>query len=275
MKILLVLIGVCTVTPSFAANKTVADKLLLNESRFMELRALDGWRLSFDDTGVVNWQESWFRDGMQSKVTNSEDGMTFTAGPKEWDAASHAVLWTRKSFSGDIRMEYDYTRLDTDNKWVNILYIQATGTGAAPYTKDIAQWTALRNIPAMKVYFENMKLLHISYAAFGGEDKGVAADYVRARRYPLGKGEVFRTDTALAPDYLQTSLFKPGVTYHVTVLKKGAELFFAFENDQGRKIFKWSSPKVEEITEGRVGFRHMWRRSSKYKNIRVYEMKEK
>ena len=56
---------------------------------------------------------------------------TAQAGPVPRENASHAVLWTKQSFAGDVKIEYEYTRTDDANQYVNILYIQATGSAAA------------------------------------------------------------------------------------------------------------------------------------------------
>ena len=72
------------------------------------------------------------------------------------------VLWTRNSFTGDLRIDYSYTRLDDETRCVNILYIQATGYGEGQYAKDISKWNGLRRVPAMRMYFDHMHTYHIS-----------------------------------------------------------------------------------------------------------------
>ena len=134
------------------------------------------------------------------------------------------VLWTKQSFEGDLKIEYDYTRIDNETRCVNILYIQATGSGKGPYARDISQWNELRKVPAMATYFNHMHAYHISYAAFpnSGENR---VSYIRARRYlPEGKG---LKGTELAPDYDPQGFFAQGVTHHITVIKKDRDLFHA------------------------------------------------
>ncbi|MEG1686196.1 MAG: hypothetical protein RR319_09695, partial [Bacteroides sp.] len=70
--------------------------------------------------------------------------------------ADHTVLWTKQSFDGSLRIEYDYTRLDTINKFVTILYLFAEGSGIGSYSQDISTWDTLRRIPAMNEYFDHM-----------------------------------------------------------------------------------------------------------------------
>ena len=50
------------------------------------------------------------------------------AGETFMDHSSHAVLWTKKSFKGNIQIDYDYTRLDETKKCVKIIYFYAKGT---------------------------------------------------------------------------------------------------------------------------------------------------
>ena len=82
--------------------------------------------------------------------------------------------------------------MDDATKAVNILYIQATGKEEGPYVKDILEWADLRTIPKMRTYFHNMKLWHVSYAAFGNGNEKDKKDYMRARRYPVLKGKSFK-----------------------------------------------------------------------------------
>ena len=156
------------------------------------------WSEVFSDDGTSNWQEQWFLDGERGTVKNTPAGMVFSAGPIFGDNGSHSVLWTRRSFGGDLRIEFDYTRMDDIDRAVNILYIQATGTGIQPYAEDISAWSHLRVIPYMNRYFRFMTLLHVSYAAFSME-QGPRSDYVRARRYPVQPGMSFSRDTRIAP----------------------------------------------------------------------------
>lgn len=240
-----------------------------DQQLFDKLNALEQWHNVMHDSGTKDWNEHWFVDGTKNTLSNSARGMTFTTGSVEMDPAHHGVLWTKQSFAGDIKIEYDYTRLDTEHKWVNILYIQATGVGTKPYLEDISRWSALRAIPKMKTYFNHMNLLHISYAAFGAKDVGVDADYVRARRYPLSPGGTFFSDTKVAGDYHATGLFVPNEKYHVTVIKKGHHLLMEFKNEQRSRLFSWDTSQYPLVSHGRIGLRQMWRKSVIYKDFKV------
>ena len=61
-----------------------------------------------------DWKAKWFLDGEIGTVTNCPEGMTLKAGPEFKNDAHHMVLWTKDSFEGDLKIEYDYTRLDED-----------------------------------------------------------------------------------------------------------------------------------------------------------------
>ena len=237
----------------------------MNE-KFTELKALS-WKDKLFDSGNNNWQDKWFLDGKRADIRNTSEGMIFAAGPVAMDHACHAVLWTKESFEGDIKIEWDFTRLDTVNRYVNIVYIQATGKSEGPYVEDITEWSGLRQIPYMNSYFDNMNLLHISYAALGNQDDS-DNDYVRARRYPTRPDRPFN-ETDLAPDNFLTGLFQPGVKYHFTIIKNGDDLFFEVKNDEVCKLFHWPLQGVEPVTHGRVGIRHMFTRCSRYQNITI------
>ena len=234
---------------------------------FVDLKNFKTWNLVFNDKGDKDWTQHWTLDGLIAKVKNSEDGMHFKAGPEYGNDAHHAVLWTKESFTGDIKIEYDYIRTDSATKCVNILYIQATGYEEEIYKKDISEWRDLREVPAMSIYFQNMNLFHISYSAFGNQENSF--HYVRARRYPKPDNKPFKV-TQLDPSYDKQGLFKTGQTYHITAIKTKEHLFFNMESKDGTELFEWDISNVSPIKEGRVGLRQMYTRSSLYKNFKIY-----
>jgi hypothetical protein len=149
---------------------------------FGQVEAANEWKQVFNDPCTGDWKKQWFLDGEVGKVTTGPDGMTLTAGPEFKNDAHHMVLWTKQSFEGDLKIEYDYTRLDNENRCVTILYIQATGSGKGAFAKDITKWNELRKVPAMRTYFNHMNTYHISYAAFGNTGD---SDHVLHPRPPL------------------------------------------------------------------------------------------
>ena len=215
------------------------------------------------------WQDNWFMDGLKAKVTNGPEGMDFTAGPTALDDSCHAVLWTKQSFVGDLKIEYDYTCLNKDVQFVNIIYIQATGNEKVGKARDIAQWASERRVPSMKCYFNGMDTYHISYAAFDMGSKDPENDYVRMRRYrpDLRQG---LNGTDIAPDnYRRTGLFKPAVKHHITIIKQGTRVEMEVRNEQKISRFAWDAKDHPPIDEGRIGLRHMYTRSARYANFNV------
>lgn len=225
------------------------------------------WEEVFFDCGTVDWREKWFLDGEIGAVETTLAGMRLSGGPRFWEDAHHTVLWTKDSFKGDLKIEYDYTRLDFENRAVNILFIQATGSGSGPYARDISEWSELRKVPAMRIYFNNMHLYHISYAAFPLDGIDTTA-YIRGRRYipDTGKG---LAGTDLQPDYFPEGLFEPGVPHHITVIKRDGVILMRIENAEQIYYCKMSNPELPTVTEGRIGLRHMYTRSARYNNFRV------
>jgi hypothetical protein len=225
------------------------------------------WQEHFDDPFTTDWRNNWFLDGEQATLNHSELGLDYWAGPNAWDDASHAVLWTKQSFDGDLRIEYEFTRLDTTVRFVNIIYIQATGSGEDGFGHDISEWSDYRRVPSMSHYFRNMHTYHISYAAFGTQNNDPDEDYVRARRYMPSFGGLRNTD--LEPDYAQTGLFKTGVPHKITIIKKDNELFFHVATHDKQQLFYWKNDKFPPLLEGRIGLRHMYTRGSRYSDFRV------
>ena len=247
-----------------------------NGFRFIEIEKLSeqelfaaadsrAWNNIFSDSCTGDWKDNWFLDGKVGKVTTGPDGMTLTAGPEFQNDAHHMVLWTHDVFEGDLKIEYEYTRLDDETRCVNILYIQATGSGMDPYAEDIAEWNELRRVPAMRSYFDNMNTYHISYAAFPNDED--TTSYIRARRYmPHQTG---LQGTELVPDYFPTGLFQTGVPHKITVIKLDRHIFMRVENPQQTSYFHLSNTNLPPILNGRIGLRHMFTRSARYSNFRV------
>ena len=237
------------------------------EISFDKINKYKEWNLVFNDDCTNDWTQKWTLDGLIATVENSNQGMHFKAGPEYKNDAHHAVLWTKKTFAGDIKIEYDFTKIDDEARCVNILYIQATGDEEGIYEKDISKWEKLREVPAMRTYFENMNTFHISYSAFGNQENSF--HYVRARRYPKPDDKPFKV-TQIEPSYDKQGYFKSGQTYHITAIKTADHLFFKMESKDGTELFKWNISKIKPIVEGRIGLRHMFTRSSMYKNFKIY-----
>ena len=227
------------------------------------------WKLEFSDSCKENWQDKWFLDGEIAKVEHNEYGMDLIAGPINRNNAHHSVLWTKQSFEGDIKIEYDYTRTDSTMINVNILFIQATGNGKGIFDKDISKWNDFRKVPTMSKYYNNMKTIHISFAAFPMVNEDPENDYLRVRRYPITEDITFK-NMEVAPSYFKTGLFKTGVTYKMTWIKSGDKLYLSVKGDNKTKWYSWDLSRFEQITEGRIGLRHMFTRSASYKNFNVW-----
>ncbi|MFW6007553.1 MAG: DUF1961 family protein [Halanaerobiales bacterium] len=223
------------------------------------------WEEVFFDECTDNWQDKWILDGKIAEVINSDRGMELKAGPEWGEDAHHAVLWTKDYFKGDLKIEYEYTRLDEENKGVNIIYIQATGEGEEPYTEDIMEWSDKREVPAMSKYFNHMHTYHISYAADPGKDNA----YIRARRYTASG----LADTDIKPDYDPDGLFKTGEKHKITIIKSNDRLFMNFAAETKELLCYWHNTEFPAIEEGYIGLRHMFTRSARYKNFKISRIK--
>jgi len=224
------------------------------------------YKTVFSDSCTGDWTKKWFLDGQVGTVTTGTDGMTLTAGPQFKNDSHHMVLWTKDSFKGDLKIEYEYTRLDSETRCVNILYIQATGSGEEPYAEDISKWNELRKVPSMKTYYNHMNTYHISYAAFPnvGDSRN---SYIRARRYMPNRTGLKGTN--LKPDYYPKGLFATGVPHKITVIKKDRDIFMRIENPEQVYYCRMTNTNLPIVTQGRIGLRHMFTRSARYKNFRI------
>jgi len=223
------------------------------------------WQEVLFDSGTEDWTEQWFLDGEVGTVTTGPDGMELVAGSEFGNDAHHMVLWTKESFAGDLKIEYDFTRLDQETRAVNILYIQASGSGVGPFAEDIVEWNELRRVPAMRTYYDNMNAYHISYAAFPNDED--TTSYIRARRYMPNLAGL--DGTGLTPDYFPTGLFETGVPHHISVIRRSRELFIRIENEHETYFGYIKNTELPDISEGRMGLRQMFTRSARYRNFRV------
>lgn len=237
----------------------------MSEKSTYENLLKDNWVEKFYDSGTTNWENNWFLDGTKAAINNTENGMDFYAGKTFLDDSCHAVLWTKESYEGDLKIEFEYTRLDREYRCVNILYLQATGMGEGPYEKDITKWNELRKVPAMRLYFEKMHAYHISYAAFTNNDQ-LEQGYIRARRYMATQLD----STEIKPDYDPEDFFEYGIPHKMTVIKSGDHIYFNIKNKKKSLLCHWHNTQFPSITEGRIGLRHMFTRAARYKDFKIY-----
>lgn len=256
------IVGLLSLLATFSCTEKGKDE-------FDKLIESSDWQLKFSDPCTEAWQSKWFLDGQFATIEHSENGMNFSAGPVNGNDAHHAVLWTKDSFQGDIKIEYNYTRTDSQIVNVNILYIQATGIGRDSFDVDIAKWNDFRTVPAMSKYYRYMKAIHISYAAFKIKNDDPKADYIRVRQYPSVDNKSLR-GTEIDPTFYETGLFETGVTYKMTWIKTKKNLFLEVKRNGKVKKYSWVLKQREPITEGRIGLRHMFTRSAIYSDFKIY-----
>lgn len=253
--------------PTHYGNYFGTDYDPVMTERFAEMDDVN-WKVKFHDDGKSRWEKKWFLDGDKATVVNTEEGIEFHAGPDLASDADHSVLWTKDSFDGDIKIEYEFTRLDDLDRFVNIIYIQAEGSGEPGYDRDIYKWRDKRAVPAMSKYFNHMNTLHISYAAYENDPDVRNTDYIRGRRYMPDNKKGLR-DTELTPEYLFPLLFKPMETYRMTFIKRGTEIIMKVSGDGNDRYFYFSAEDYPPIESGRVGLRQMSGRKSVYSNVKI------
>ncbi|MGB5941502.1 MAG: DUF1961 family protein [Leeuwenhoekiella sp.] len=227
----------------------------------------------FQDSGTENWQKNWMLDGTRAEVLNTAAGFELRAGAEHLNDTCHTVLWTQKSFTGNIAISYDYTRTDTTTRCVNILYFHAQGKGTEEYPKDISMWNDKRKVPHMRTYFNTMETYHISYAAFNAKEYSGENDYIRLRRYNPNDGGLSGTD--IPGDHYNTGLFKPFVTYHIEVYFDNGRIEMRVADTLKANdtiICKWDVSNYRLYNEGRIGLRHMYTRNARYSDFKVWQL---
>jgi hypothetical protein len=258
----IIITGILLGSSTFAAD--LGDPKM---TAFQQLRQAS-WQEVFAAPGTGDWTRHWFLDGEQASITNTPDGMELRAGPTAGDDACHAVLWTQAAFAGDLKIEYEFTRLDQATEFVVILYLQATGSGTEPHEEDLAAWRELRKVPAMRTYFNHVNAYHISYAAFDHGNTDPDNDYIRARRYLPESGKGLE-GTEVPPSFDRTGLFATGVPHQMTVIKSGQEIYLHIQGPGDPMLCHWRNTELPAIQAGRIGLRHMYTRSARYRDLRV------
>jgi hypothetical protein len=231
------------------------------------------WKTIFIDNFKEAWTKNWFLDGQRASLKKTKSGLLYAAGTTPATDTDHAVLWTKQSFSGDLKLEFDFMKKDTATKFVNILYLFAEGSGLGEYNRDISKWSNLRNVPAMKTYFEHMKAYHLSFSAFDNDNSDPAADYIRARCYRPECGNGL-TGTEMKPDYLHTGMFRKDIPYHICVIRKGNDIFMQITGDGKEQLCHWKTNEFSVLNSGRIGLRLMGSRVSEFSNFKVFDLAE-
>lgn len=259
-----------------------SDKFLpmnSQEKEFNEHSNLN-WNQSFEDNFSSDWKNLWFLDGEKASLKSGNGKLEFRAGSIPASDHDHSVLWTHRDFEGSLKIEFDFVRKDSATKYVNILYLLASGSGIEPYKEDIATWKNLRSIPAMNKYFNGMNALHLSFAAFENNNTDPESDYIRVRRYmPLAGNGL--NNTELNPDYFKSSVFKPEVNYHIELIflqnadkpkPESSTLILKVSGDAETKFFTWNENPYPALSKGKIGIRLMGSRSSEFSNFKVSEL---
>ena len=250
----------------FAAD--ASDETPKAEMKLFKQLETANWQEVFFDACTNDWAGNWDLDGLKATVENTADGMELLAGAVQGDDSCHAVLWTKQIFEGDVRIDYEFTKLDDTTHNVNILYVLASGSGADGFDEDITQWADQRTVPSMRLYFNHMNTYHISYSAFDQDNTNPQNDYIRARRYLPETGNGL-SGTDLSPDYSRTGLFQTGVPHRITVICKGDDLFMRIRSGGAEKLCHWKTGDFPPVEAGRIGLRQMFTRSARYRNFRV------
>ncbi len=93
-------------------------------------------------------------------------------------------------------------------------------------------------------------------------------------RYNPNKKGLDGTD--VPGDQFNTGLFKPGETYHIQVFRHDNQIEMHIQNNENASeqlICKWDVSMFPPCDSGRIGLRHMYTRNARYKNIKVWEIK--
>ncbi len=125
----------------------------------------------------------------------------------------------------------------------------------------------------MRIYFNNMYTYHISYAAFSAKKYSGNKDYIRLRKYNPNKEGLKGTN--IPGDHFKTGLFKTGVTYLIQLVNYNGYIQMHIQNKQDAAkylVCEWDVSMYPLYESGRIGLRHMYTRSARYKDFKVWKL---
>ena len=222
------------------------------------------WVLKFSDPGGTSGAAvtKYFKDGSTATVAYTANGLEINA------PSGHTVVWTKTSFTGDIRIEFDYKRLNVPRVGINegtLLVVNGWGLSRVcpvdqlTHPLDIRAWA--RPVATYDVYKFCMANQTVS---FDNLDRGTDP------RLTVRQNPGYHDMGTIIPPKLQT-----GVLYHVTVTRTGNTL---------KTLVKRGTTVVASLTAtlnpslpgsqvskfGYVGFRQMTGRRAAYRNIKIF-----
>lgn len=223
-----------------------------------------------------NWQKNWFLDGEKAVLEHRDGGLAFITtaskkGKREDRAAfdsQHAVLWTKKEFSGDIRISYTFSKM-ADSSWQKLIYIQARGIGQKPYVEDIHAWRDLRKVASMNKYYTYMNLVSLSLR-----------DQIRCKLYPI----IDLKDNAIPCESLPRGVNKGlpnGGEFHVMIEKRKKLITMQIKDAKTGEFVvnhNWDFSELTEkrnpkfVEEGRIGIRLMGGHKILMRNFKVSQL---
>ncbi|MBP6662842.1 MAG: hypothetical protein KA172_07145 [Paludibacter sp.] len=68
-------------------------------------------------------------------------------------------------------------------------------------------------------------------------------------------------------------LFKTGVPHHITIIRRGEDIYMNIQNADKAQICRWKTSDFPALNSGRIGLRLMGSRVSEFGNFKVFGLK--
>ena len=82
----------------------------IEEKHFKQANSHE-WKEAFSPSTEENWQDHWFLDGEDARVSATKDYLEInTQDHQKKKKKIYAVLWTQPSFEGDIKITYRFKK---------------------------------------------------------------------------------------------------------------------------------------------------------------------
>jgi hypothetical protein len=204
--------------------------------------------------GSAKQMTDWVMEG--PAMTEFRDGWMHMYSPEE---EGHHVLWCPVDFPSDFIAEWELQNQETDAGLVIIFFSALGNNGESIFDLSFPKRDGTFSQYTKSEYFNNY---HISYYANGKDNREREVAHLRKNK-GFEKVQVGETGIPIH----STAIHK------IKLIKNNAHIIMYVD---GRKIIDWIDQGQGQAVwkDGKIGFRQMKWTHFRYRNFRVWELKE-
>jgi hypothetical protein len=219
---------------------------------------------------LTNWSTNWVlhKDPkLGASLTPIANGIILKAAPISTDSSvyqrSSIAIWNKNLWTGDFRVEFDFTRLDNTTKTTGngigaMLYWHVVGKGDAAHPASIAQWPS--KAANEKTYIRYSRGYRVTWSNFNTQSPQNSHE-IRLRRF------AFTTNypVQIGGDSPAKFFFEKDKKYHMILERSGS----TFKVIVGTESHTWNESVITLYNDGYFGIRHQPGRWGRYENFSI------